>query len=202
MQAWTASKILNDGDDGEDDGSGGATHPCGNPLDGAVFATADGFLMVTALFRPFSQSLQDLEEALNIEGLVGDERFATLEDAKDHRGDDLRTLLVPVMASKTSDEWILLLEAKEILVAPVRSTAAALADRPPARDQRDGRRGRASAAGQDVARGHAPATRGHAGSAGGGAYRRRCCVRRAMRRQISPSYGCRGHPMNQGGHYG
>ena len=32
------------------------------------------------------------------------------------------------MASKTRDEWILLLEAKEILVAPVRSTVAALAD--------------------------------------------------------------------------
>ena len=71
--------------------------------------------------------LQDLQEALGIEGLVGDERFATLEDAKDHR-DDLRALLAPVMASKTSDEWIPLLEAKDILVAPVRSTAAALAD--------------------------------------------------------------------------
>lgn len=127
LQAWTTSKILNDGDDGEDDGSGGATHPRGNPLDGAVFATADGFLMVTALFRPFAQLLQDLQEALGIEGLVGDERFATLEDAKDHR-DDLRALLAPVMASKTSDEWIPLLEAKDILVAPVRSTAAALAD--------------------------------------------------------------------------
>lgn len=86
MQAWTTSKILNDGDDGEDEGSVRATYACGNPLDGAVFATADGFLMVTAIFRPFNQSLQDLEETLNIEGLVGDERFATPEDAKDHRG--------------------------------------------------------------------------------------------------------------------
>ena len=48
LQAWTTSKILNDGGDGSD----GATHPCGNPLDGMVFAEADGFLMVTALFRP------------------------------------------------------------------------------------------------------------------------------------------------------
>ena len=43
LQAWTTSKILNDGDDGEDDGSGGATHPRGNPLDGAVFARGAGY---------------------------------------------------------------------------------------------------------------------------------------------------------------
>ena len=127
MQAWTTSKILNLGDDGEDDGSGGATHPRGNPLDGAVFQTADGFLMVTALFRPFDSLLQDLEEALGVGGLVGDPRFATLEEAKDHR-EALRELLTPVLAEKTSAEWIPLLEAKDILVAPVRSTAEALAD--------------------------------------------------------------------------
>ena len=69
--------------------------------------------------------MQDLEEALNVEGLIGDERFAMLEDAKDYR-DDLRALLAPAMTSKTSDEWILLLKAKDVLVAPVRSTAAAL----------------------------------------------------------------------------
>lgn len=127
MQAWATTKILNQGDDGEDDGSGGATHPRGNPLDGAVFRTADGFLMVTALFKPFDQLLRNLEEALGIEGLVGDPRFASLEDAKDHR-EDLRALLAAVMAEKTSAEWIPLLEARDILVAPVRSTAEALED--------------------------------------------------------------------------
>ena len=127
MQAWATTKILNLGDDGEDDGSGGATHPRGNPLDGAVFETADGFLMVTALFRPFDQLLRDLQEALAIEGLVGDPRFATLAAAVDHR-EALRERLAPVFAEKTSAEWIPLLEAKDILVAPVRSTAEALAD--------------------------------------------------------------------------
>lgn len=127
MQAWATTKILNQGDDGEDDGSGGATHPRGNPLDGAVFETVDGFLMVTALFRPFDQLLRDLEAALGIEGLVGDPRFASLEDAKDHR-EDLRALLASVMSEKTSAEWIPLLEARDILVAPVRSTAEALED--------------------------------------------------------------------------
>ena len=35
---------------------------------------------------------------------------------------------MPIFAEKTSAEWIPLLEAKDILVAPVRSTAEALAD--------------------------------------------------------------------------
>ena len=99
MQAWATTKILNLGDDGEDDGSGGATHPRGNPLDGAVFETADGFLMVTALFRPFDQLLRDLQEALTIEGLVGDPRFATLAAAVDNR-EALRERLAPIFAEK------------------------------------------------------------------------------------------------------
>jgi crotonobetainyl-CoA:carnitine CoA-transferase CaiB-like acyl-CoA transferase len=127
MQAWNTSKLLNVGDDGEDDGSGGATHPRGNPLDGAVFQTADGYLMVTALFRPFDVLIRDLEEALGMTGLVADPRFADLETAKDHRA-ALRALLEPIFAQRPSQEWIPLLEAKDILVAPVRSTAEALAD--------------------------------------------------------------------------
>ena len=89
MQAWNTSTLLNVGDNGEDDGSGGATHPRGNPLDGAVFQTADGFLMVTALFRPFDVLMADLEDALGVLGLATDARFADLEKAKNHR-DELR----------------------------------------------------------------------------------------------------------------
>ena len=33
MQAWTTSSLLNGGDPKEDDGSGGASHPRGNPLE-------------------------------------------------------------------------------------------------------------------------------------------------------------------------
>lgn len=127
MQAWNTSKLLNGGDDGEDDGSGGATHPRGNPLDGAVFRTADGFLMVTALFRTFDVLMVDLEEALGVSGLSTDARFADLETAKNHR-DTLRVILEPIFKKKRSDEWIPLLEERDILVAPVRSTAEALAD--------------------------------------------------------------------------
>ena len=127
MQAWNTSKLLNIGDDGEDDGSGGATHPRGNPLDGAVFQTADGHLMVTALFRPFDVLMADLEEALGANGLASDARFADLETAKNHRA-ELHARLQPIFAQRPSQEWIPLLEAKDILVAPVRSTAEALAD--------------------------------------------------------------------------
>ena len=127
MQAWNTSTLLNVGDNGEDDGSGGATHPRGNPLDGAVFQTADGFLMVTALFRPFDVLMADLEDALGVLGLATDARFADLETAKSHR-DELREILEPVFEAKHSEEWIPLLEERDILVAPVRSTAEALAD--------------------------------------------------------------------------
>ena len=127
MQAWNTSTLLNVGDNGEDDGSGGATHPRGNPLDGAVFQTADGFLMVTALFRPFDVLMADLEDALGVLGLATDARFADLETAKNHR-DELREILEPVFEAKRSEEWIPLLEERDILVAPVRSTVEALAD--------------------------------------------------------------------------
>ena len=55
--------------------------------------------MVTALFRPFDQLLRDLQEALSIEGLVGDPRFATLAAAVDNR-DALRERLAPIFAEK------------------------------------------------------------------------------------------------------
>ena len=127
MQAWNTSTLLNVGDNGEDDGSGGATHPRGNPLDGAVFQTADGFLMVTALFRPFDVLMADLEDALGVLGLATDARFADLEKAKNHR-DELREIIEPVFEAKRSEEWIPILEERDILVAPVRSTAEALTD--------------------------------------------------------------------------
>ncbi len=126
MQAWTTTRLLNAPEE-EDDGSAGATSPKGNPLDGAVFKTADGFLMVTALFRPFAVLVSDLQEALGLEGMAEDPRFATLDDAKIHR-EALYEKLEPVFLTRTSEEWIPLLEAQDILVAPIRSTAEALED--------------------------------------------------------------------------
>ena len=126
MQAWETTQRLND-PEAADDGAGGATNPKGNPLDGAVFKTADGFLMVTALFRPFAVLMQDLQDALDTEGLVGDPRFATLETAVEHRG-ALRAKLDPLFLQRTSAEWVPRLEARDILVAPIRTTEEALED--------------------------------------------------------------------------
>ena len=47
-----------------------------------MFQTADGFLMVTALFRPFDVLMADLEDALGVLGLATDARFADLKTAK------------------------------------------------------------------------------------------------------------------------
>ncbi len=126
LQAWETTRLLN-APWADDDGSGGATDPKGNPLDGAVFKTADGFLMVTALFRPFDVLMQDLQDALGTEGLVGDLRFATLEEAKKNRT-ALREKLDPVFVQHSNEEWIARLEAHDILVAPIRTTAEALKD--------------------------------------------------------------------------
>ena len=132
MQAWPTTRILNaehPAADPEalDDGSGGASVPWGNPLDGAVFTTADGHLMVTALFRPFDVLMGDLDRALGVELLAGDARFADLETAKANRR-ALRDLLEPIFKQRGNEAWIERLEAQDILVAPIRSTGEALAD--------------------------------------------------------------------------
>mgnify|MGYP001170750138 CR=1 FL=1 len=127
MQAWTTSSLLNGGDPKEDDGSGGASHPRGNPLDGAVFKTADGYLMVTALFRSFGDLMIDLEKATGVDGLSTDDRFQDLESAKDHRS-TLNAILEPVFAKRCNADWIPLLEEYDILVAPIKTTQEALQD--------------------------------------------------------------------------
>ena len=83
--------------------------------------------MVTALFRPFAVLMQDLQDALDTEGLVGDPRFATLKTAVEHRG-ALRAKLDPLFLQRTSAEWVPRLEARDILVAPIRTTEEALED--------------------------------------------------------------------------
>ena len=126
LQAWESAALLNVGED-VDHGAGGATDPRGNPLDGAVYATADGFLMVTALFRPLPQLLVALGAALELPALAEDARFADLDALRTHR-DELRALLEPVFARRPSAVWMERLEAEDILVAPVRTTAEALRD--------------------------------------------------------------------------
>ena len=46
-----------------------------------MFKTADGYLMVTALFRSFGDLMIDLEKATGVDGLSTDDRFQDLESA-------------------------------------------------------------------------------------------------------------------------
>jgi formyl-CoA transferase len=136
MCAWETTSALNKARAGEesspqaepgsdtehDDAVGGQ-----NPLDGAVFGTSDGYLMVSALFRPYPQPLRDLCAALGIDDISTDPRFATLP-ALISNTTALRATLEPVFAGRTTDEWVRQLESHDILCAPVRSTEEALQD--------------------------------------------------------------------------
>lgn len=145
MQAWKTSALLNapspaegrtDADSREGavanadawQGDVGGPHLTGrNPLDGAVFRTSNGYLIVSAIFRPHPEPLRNLCTALGIQDLSTDSRFATMADLTSNAV-SLRSELDPVFASHTTAEWVRQLEAHDILCAPIRSTAEAFQD--------------------------------------------------------------------------
>ena len=136
MCAWETTSALNKARVGEESGpqpgpSSDTEHDDAvggqNPLDGAVFGTSDGYLMVSALFRPYPQPLRDLCTALGIDDISDDSRFATLPDLISNTK-ALRAKLEPVFASRTTAEWVRQLESHDILCAPIRNTEEALQD--------------------------------------------------------------------------
>jgi len=135
MQAWVASALLNVPSPAKDranadawqGGVGGPRLTGRNPLDGAVFRTSNGYLMVSAIFRPHPEPLRNLCTALGIQDLSTDPRFATMADLVSNAA-PLRSELEPVFASRTTAKWVQQLEAYDILCAPIRSTAEALRD--------------------------------------------------------------------------
>lgn len=135
MQAWETSALLNVPSPAEDranadawqGGVGGPRLTGRNPLDGAVFRTSNGYLMVSAIFRPHPEPLRNLCTALGIQDLSMDPRFATMADLTSNAA-SLRSELEPVFTSRTTAKWVQQLEAHDILCAPIRSTAEALQD--------------------------------------------------------------------------
>jgi len=135
MQAWETSSLLNVPSPAEDranadarqGGVGGPRLTGRNPLDGAVFRTSNGYLMVSAIFRPHPEPLRNLCTALGIQDLSTDPRFATMADLVSNAA-PLRSELEPVFTSRTTAKWVQQLEAHDILCAPIRSTAEALQD--------------------------------------------------------------------------
>jgi formyl-CoA transferase len=118
MQAWAVAGAANL--PAPADGGRGA-----NPLDGGVYRTCDGFIVVTGLFKP--NPLRDICQALDLPDLSLDERFASVE-AMSANADELRALLQAPLLTRTTAEWIPILEAADILCAPVQSVAEAVDD--------------------------------------------------------------------------
>jgi formyl-CoA transferase len=118
MQAWAVAGAANLSA-AADGGRGG------NPLDGGVYRTRDGCIVVTGLFKP--NPLRDICQALGLDDLSADARFASVEAMREH-ADELRALLQAPLLTRTTAEWIPCLEAADILCAPVQSVAEAIDD--------------------------------------------------------------------------
>jgi crotonobetainyl-CoA:carnitine CoA-transferase CaiB-like acyl-CoA transferase len=89
------------------------------------FETTDGAVVVVGAFR--DEPIKDLCEALEIDDLTAEPRFATFTAQSMNRS-DLHDQLRKAFASNSTDYWMQRLEARDFLCAPVRNLGDALAD--------------------------------------------------------------------------
>jgi crotonobetainyl-CoA:carnitine CoA-transferase CaiB-like acyl-CoA transferase len=94
------------------------------PLSG-VFPTSDGALVMVGAFK--ADPLGDISRALEIDHLGKDPRFATFADQVANKK-ALQDIFRARFASNTTAYWLGRLEEQDLLCAPVRSLAEALAD--------------------------------------------------------------------------
>lgn len=94
------------------------------PLTG-VFETTNGALCIVGAFK--AEPLRDICQALDIDDLSPDPKFATESAQTEHRS-QLQALLAARLATDTTEHWISRLEAQDILCAPVHTLAEALTD--------------------------------------------------------------------------
>jgi formyl-CoA transferase len=99
--------------------------PGQDPLSGGVYHTRDGHIMVTHVFRP--NRLAELCAALGIADLSGDPRFGSAAELATH-GEELRRLFQERFSERTTAEWVEVLEAADILCAPVQTLDQAVDD--------------------------------------------------------------------------
>ncbi len=97
-------------------------HPSIVPF--GAFPTADGWLMLACVKPKFFVSLV---EALGIDELAGDPRFATLESRRENEA-ELLALLDEALGRRPTAEWVELLDAAGVPCGPVNSLAEALDD--------------------------------------------------------------------------
>ncbi len=120
--AWLANQGMNYLATGENPPRLGNQHP--NIVPYQVFATADGAIMLSigndATFERFCR-------AFGLEHLLADERFATNAKRVEHRSLVTETL-TPVMASRTTAEWIAALEAISVGCGPINRLSDVFSD--------------------------------------------------------------------------
>src|SRR4029077_1563306 len=94
------------------------------PLSG-VFETSDGALVMVGAFK--ADPVKDIGTALGIAGLEDDPRFTT-HALRMQNKPALQALFMERFKTNTTAHWIGKLEAQDLLCAPVRTIAEALAD--------------------------------------------------------------------------
>ena len=88
-----------------------------------VFRTRDSYLMFTVLDQNWSSGCK----ALGLEALEHDPRYRTNAERLKHR-DDLLGVVRERMATRTTDEWLAVLRAADILCAPIQDYAQLVHD--------------------------------------------------------------------------
>jgi len=120
--AWLANQGMNYLATGEDPPRLGNQHP--NIVPYQVFPTADGYIVLSVgndlTFRRFC-------EATDQEALLGDPRFAT-NAARVGNRQFVTDTLSPVMRSRTTTEWVDVLEAAGIGCGPINRLSQVFAD--------------------------------------------------------------------------
>ena len=94
------------------------------PLSG-VFETTDGALVMVGAFK--ENPLRDICQALGMDDLSTDPRYATLEQQKAHRA-ELQAIFRDGFAGDTTAHWLARLDEVDILCAPVVALEDALDD--------------------------------------------------------------------------
>lgn len=94
------------------------------PLSG-VFATTDGAVVLVGAFK--QNPLRDICSALEIADLSADPRYDSFPNQVKNRA-QLQAIFRERFAANTTAHWLKRLEEQDLLCAPVRSLAEALAD--------------------------------------------------------------------------
>lgn len=128
------------------------------PLSG-VFETADGALVMVGAFK--ADPLGDISTALGLDHLGKDPRFATFADQVANKP-ALQAIFRDRFRSAGTTHWLARLEAQDLLCAPVKSLAEALADEQTAVNrmilETDGEIERIRVVGSPIAMSDAPVT--------------------------------------------